>query len=100
MRSSVLLGLLPLAAATPFRRAPLLTRDNAEEGKYIIVMNQGVQTSSISSVVQSISAEADHVYNAIGGFAASLTEKEVETLRNDPNVRTSYFPTYVGSSTY
>ncbi|CAG9984323.1 unnamed protein product [Clonostachys byssicola] len=86
MRSSALLSLLPLAAATPFKRAPLLTRDNAEEGKYIIVMNQGAQTSSISSVVQSISAEADHVYNTIGGFAASLTEKEVETLRNDPNV--------------
>uniref|UniRef100_A0A8H7NJL0 Peptidase S8/S53 domain-containing protein n=1 Tax=Bionectria ochroleuca TaxID=29856 RepID=A0A8H7NJL0_BIOOC len=88
MRSSLLLAALPLAVASPVRQAPLYTRDgeDAIEGKYIVVMKAGAQVSSVDSAVGSIAANADYVYNNLGGFSASLTDAEVESLRNDPSV--------------
>ncbi|CAH0023160.1 unnamed protein product [Clonostachys rhizophaga] len=88
MWSSIILTALPLVAATPVKRAPLLTRDASEviEGKYIVVMNGGSQVSAVNNAISSIAADADYVYNNLGGFAASLTDAEVDSLRNDPSV--------------
>jgi uncharacterized protein with ACT and thioredoxin-like domain len=93
MWSSIILTALPLVAATPVKRAPLLTRDASEviEGKYIVVMNGGSQVSAVNNAISSIAADADYVYNNLGGFAASLTDAEVDSLRNDPSVRVPSF---------
>lgn len=94
MRSSTLLALVPMAMAAPstMKRAspaPLITPRGAElvEGKYIVRMNKDSITTAVMSAVSSIAADADYTYSkAFSGFAASLTEEELEALRNDPNV--------------
>lgn len=95
MRTTALVAALPLAAATPTWRAPLHVRStDALEDKYIVMMKKGPQInggligSILDGVVSSIAAEADHVFNTFGGFAASLTTDEVEALRSNPNVCT------------
>lgn len=85
MRSAALLSLLPLALAAPATRAPLYTREEAIEGKYIVKVKNGA-SASINSAIASIASNADHVYKNLGGFSASLTSEEVETLRNNPDV--------------
>lgn len=94
MRTAALLSASALATAAA-ARAPLKTPESAEviEGKYVVMMKNGPQISpaaSIQSAVGSIVADADHVYKNLGGFAASLTEEEVDVLREDPNVRNSF----------
>lgn len=94
MRSATLLALLPMAMAAPSTTkrsspAPLITPRGADlvEGKYIVRMNKDSVSTAVSSAVSSIAASADYTYaKAFSGFAASLTEKELEALRNDPNV--------------
>lgn len=94
MRSSTLLALLPLAMAAPSTTkrsslAPLITPRGAElvEGKYIVRMNKDSISTAVSSAISSIAASADYTYvKSFSGFAASLSEKELEALRNDPNV--------------
>jgi subtilisin family serine protease len=93
MRASVLLALLPLAAAAPAiqKRAPLVTpTGDAEivEGKYIVKMKEVASNVrvKVDSAVQSIAADADTVFENIGAFAATLTDEEVETLRDNPDV--------------
>lgn len=92
MRVEALLALLPLVAAAPHKRAPLLIPRDVEliEGKYIVKMKEpekdSVSMQMISQAVASIASKAEHVYETIGGFSSSLTEEEVEKLRNDPNV--------------
>jgi subtilisin family serine protease len=91
MRASVALALLPLALAAPQKRAPLhVPRDvNLVEGQYIVKLKapaEGEFTASINSVVASIAADADIVYEDFGGFAATLTPEEVEALRSNPSV--------------
>lgn len=87
MRSATILAALPLAAAipAPAKRAPLVVPETDEliEGSYIVKLksSEGVQTA-----VSSIAADADAIYSSINSFAASLTEEEVEALRDDPNV--------------
>ncbi|CAH0022692.1 unnamed protein product [Clonostachys rhizophaga] len=85
MRSAALLSLLPLALAAPATRAPLYTREEAIEGKYIVKVKNGA-SASINSAIASIASNADHVYKNLGGFSASLTSEEVETLRNNPDI--------------
>lgn len=90
MRTASLLSASALAAVA-VARAPLKIPEGAEviEGKYIVMMKNGPQISSsasIQSAVSSIAADADLVYKKLGGFAASLTDEEVEALRDDPNV--------------
>jgi hypothetical protein len=89
MRSSLLLAALPLAAASPLNRAPLMTRDDADviEGKYIVVMKKGAEISDVNNAISNIAGEAEYVFNNLGGFAASLTDEEVDSLRNNPSVR-------------
>jgi hypothetical protein len=90
MLKAALLGALPLAAATPFamKRAPVHTPRDAVEGKYIVKMKASNSLASIDSAVASIAADATNVFGALGGFAATLTPEEIETLRDDPNVWT------------
>ncbi|VUC37039.1 unnamed protein product [Clonostachys rosea] len=85
MRSTTLLSLLPLALAAPATRAPLYTREEAIEGKYIVKVKNGA-SASINSAIASIASNADHVYKNLGGFSATLTAEEVETLRNNPDI--------------
>ncbi|CAH0046323.1 unnamed protein product [Clonostachys solani] len=85
MRSAALLSLLPWALAAPATRAPLYTREEAIEGKYIVKVKNGA-SASINSAIGSIASNADHVYKNLGGFSASLTSEEVEALRNNPDI--------------
>lgn len=91
MRASALLAALPLAAASPMtKRAPLIVarEDNVLQGKYIVKMKSGGlnTASSIQGAIDSIAGDADHVFSKLGGFAGSLTDEEVEALRNNPDV--------------
>jgi hypothetical protein len=92
MKASVLLALLPIVMAAPSKRAfpaPVLVPRDAQlvEGKYIIKMKSGAGSSSVSSAISSIAADADQTYtHSFKGFAASLSPQELEKLRNDPNV--------------
>ncbi|KAK7408329.1 hypothetical protein QQX98_009531 [Neonectria punicea] len=92
MRTATFLALLPLALAAPSRRAepaPVLRPRGVKlvDGKYIVKMNSGVNTASVSTAVSSIQADADYTYStSFSGFAASLSGSELEKLQNDPNV--------------
>ncbi|KJZ71263.1 hypothetical protein HIM_09336 [Hirsutella minnesotensis 3608] len=92
MRSAALLALLPLALAAPAKRsspAPVLVPRNAQavEGRYIVRMKGGAKGESVVNAVSSIAANADHTYShTFHGFAASLTAKELEDLKGNPDV--------------
>ncbi|KAH9883883.1 peptidase S8/S53 domain-containing protein [Xylariomycetidae sp. FL2044] len=94
MRSTTVLGLLPLALAAPSKRstpAPLIKPRGATlvENKYIVMMHPEAQTGSLEASISAVASDADYVYNSnkFTGFASSLTAEELETLQNDPNVR-------------
>jgi subtilisin family serine protease len=92
MRAATLLALLPLAAAAPARRsspAPILRPRDAQlvEGKFIVRMKSESMKASVMTAVSSIAAEADYTYSkAFNGFAASLSQSELEDLQNNPDV--------------
>lgn len=87
MRLTTFATLVPLALAVPSRRAPIFTRDEGIAGKYIVKVKTGGSISaSIDSAISSIEAKADHIYHNVGGFSATLSPEELETLRNHPNV--------------
>ncbi|PHH88409.1 hypothetical protein CDD83_7553 [Cordyceps sp. RAO-2017] len=92
MRSAAFLTLLPLALAAPAKRAtpaPVLVPRNAQavEGKYIVMMKGEVKGEAVASAVESIAADADYTYShSFRGFSASLTPKELESLRGNPDV--------------
>jgi subtilisin family serine protease len=96
MRASTLLALLPLAMAAPSSinskrdsPAPLVVPRGADliDGKYIVKFKEGTVSASVDSAISSIAASADYTYKArFNGFAASLTEEELKTLRDDPSV--------------
>lgn len=95
MKVSALLALLPLlpvAVAAPTKRAspaPVLVPRGARlvEGKYIIKMKGDSNIQSVNAAISSIRASADHTYShSFNGFAASLSPKELEQLRQDPSV--------------
>lgn len=90
MRSSTLLALLPFAFAAPATRsgpAPVLVPRGANviAGKYIVKMKDNVSEGARTSAISSISANADHTYSSFNGFSASLSQEEVEKLKNDPS---------------
>jgi hypothetical protein len=92
MRVSVLLATLPLALAAPQKRAPLHIPRNVElvEDKYIVklrVPSDGDVSATVDAAVSVIAADADQIFETFGGFAATLTKEEIETLRSSPNVR-------------
>jgi hypothetical protein len=92
MRVSAALALLPLTLAAPQKRAPLhIPRDvQLIEDHYIVKLKapEGEFRATVDALVADIAADADLVYENFGGFAASLTAKEVEALRSNPNVST------------
>lgn len=93
MRAATLLALLPMAMAAPSAKrsspAPLLVPRNAEliEGKYIVKMKDGLVAATVNGLVSTLSSTADYTYSRkFNGFAGSLSEKEIDDLRADPNV--------------
>jgi hypothetical protein len=97
MRSSTLLALLPFTFAAPAPGstrsglAPVLVPRGAKviDGKYIVKMKAGMGAASMSTAISSVAAGADHTYSSFNGFAASMTNEEVEKFRSDPNVSPS-----------
>jgi hypothetical protein len=96
MRADILVACLPaVALAAPAKRAPLHIPRDVEliTGKYIVKMKEpesSIMEASVSSkieeCVESIAADADFIYDVVGGFASSLSDEEVEALRDNPNV--------------
>jgi subtilisin family serine protease len=92
MRAATLLALVPLALAAPAKRsspAPLVVPRDAEpvQGKFIVRFKDDAVSTAEVSAVSSIAASADYTYSkAFRGFAASLSEEELATLRDDPTV--------------
>ncbi|KAK0389180.1 hypothetical protein NLU13_2755 [Sarocladium strictum] len=93
MRAETLLALLPLVAAAPHtKRAPLHVPRDVEliEGKFIVKFKDPKEgefsAQKLDDAVIDIASRADYTYDNINGFAASLTEEEIDTLRSDPNV--------------
>ncbi|KAI1435525.1 peptidase S8/S53 domain-containing protein [Xylaria sp. CBS 124048] len=91
MRSAAILAALPLALAAPSKRAapaPVLTPKHAQivDGKYIVKLKTGPSTLEAHTSV--ISGKAVHTYTAGGftGFSASLTDEDIATLQNMPDV--------------
>ncbi|KAH7318414.1 subtilisin-like protease PR1I [Stachybotrys elegans] len=87
MRASILIAALPLAMAAPQKRAPLIVPRDVEiiPNKYIVKLKEpaeGEVSAAIDTVVSSIAADADVVYENLGGFAATLSDEEVESLRS------------------
>lgn len=78
--AAALLSTLPLVHARAVLHVP---HDSLDDGKYIVKMKD---TISPSVGIQSIPANADKVFSKIGAFSATLTDEEVTTLLENPNV--------------
>ncbi len=85
MRSATLLAALPLAATAPAKRAPLIVPESDEliEGSYIVKLKSG---DGFDAAISSIASDAEHIYSHLNSFSASLSDEEVDSLRNNPNV--------------
>lgn len=93
MRTATALALLPLALAAPSKRAtpaPVIKPRGAQlvDGKYIVKMKAEANADSVQSSIQSVSSDADFVYNSskFKGFAGSLSAEELEDLKNNDDV--------------
>ncbi|KAI1074555.1 subtilisin-like protein [Whalleya microplaca] len=93
MRSAAFLSLLSLAFAAPAKRAepaPILRPRGSQliEGKYIVKLYDTSAVSALEDSLSTFTADADHVYNVEGfkGFAASLTDADLETIQSHPDV--------------
>lgn len=94
MRSATLLALLPMALAAPAitkrdSPAPVIIPRSSQvvDGKYIVKFKKDVVAASVDSAIASIAADADYKYtNSFKGFAASITDDELELLKNNPTV--------------
>ncbi|XWW98195.1 hypothetical protein V2A60_006192 [Cordyceps javanica] len=94
MRSSTLLAVLPLAAASPVAQrsepAPLYTRASVEaqnSDRYIVKFKEGSVAASVQGALARISVDATHHFqNVFQGFAAKLDSNAVEMLRLLPDV--------------
>ncbi|KAI0097066.1 subtilisin-like protein [Daldinia grandis] len=93
MRTATALALLPLALAAPSKRATpaLVIKPRGAQlvdGKYIVKMKADAKAESIQSSIQSVASDADFVYNTnkFKGFASSLSEEELEALKNNADV--------------
>lgn len=91
--STISFGLLVAGSATATieKRAPLITRDESGiEGKYIVMMKPAsgneISTARVKSAAKAVDVKPDMVFDNLGGFSASLTARDVEDLRNNPNV--------------
>ncbi|KAI0481492.1 subtilisin-like protease PR1K [Xylaria cf. heliscus] len=93
MRSAAILAALPLALAVPSKRdapAPLLKPRNGNviQGKYIVKMKSSSGVDILEAHKNLVASNVDFTYNShqFTGFAASMTEEEVEALQNMPDV--------------
>jgi hypothetical protein len=94
MRASTLLALVPLAMAAPSvtkrdSPAPVLAARDAKliDSSYIVRMKSSARSNAVAQAISSIAADADYTYKrGFTGFAATLTDAELEALQNDPNV--------------
>src|SRR5690606_26749549 len=75
-------------AASADELAPLHTSDAAVSGEWIVVLEDGVKTSSVESTDIGIEAEdVEHTYSEVlEGYSASLSAEEVEEVRANPEV--------------
>ncbi|OTA61977.1 hypothetical protein K449DRAFT_58666 [Hypoxylon sp. EC38] len=93
MRTVTALALLPLALAAPSKRtapAPVIKPRGSQliDGKYIVKLKADANPESLQSSIQSVSSDADFVYNSnkFKGFASSLSPEELEALKNNADV--------------
>jgi hypothetical protein len=60
------------------------------EGKFIVKFKEPKEgefsAQNFDKSLTDIVDHADFLYDNVNGFASSLTEEEIETLRSDPNV--------------
>jgi len=83
---------MAMAAPSTIKRdapASVVVPRNAQlvESHYIVRFKKDSITTAVSSAISSIAADADFTYSkGFSGFAATLTEEELETLRNNPAV--------------
>jgi hypothetical protein len=86
MRSAALLSLLPaLALGAPVIQA----RDGKViPGSYIVMLKEsdGVTATSEEFVSLLSTVEKSHDFTSLNGFAAELTEEQLESLKNSPEV--------------
>ncbi|MFW5415798.1 S8 family peptidase [Nocardiopsis sp. CNT-189] len=75
-------------AASADELAPLRTSDAAVSGEWIVVLEDGMKTSSVESGDVDISAkDVEHTYSEVlEGYSAELTAEEVEEVRANPEV--------------
>ena len=79
---------LAVGAATPVAAEPevsILGADSATavEGSYIVVYKDGTAASSVAAT---LGGQVTHLYQALNGFAASMSEQQAEEIAADPNV--------------
>ncbi|CAH0058347.1 unnamed protein product [Clonostachys solani] len=93
MRTSLLLAVLPSVLSAPAGRsepARILSRGEGADvvaNKYIVKFKDSGASASVDSVLSTISASADHVFEHVfKGFAGELTLEALESLRNHPDV--------------
>nr|QKI86383.1 subtilisin-like protease PR1A [Metarhizium flavoviride] len=95
MHLSALLTLHPAVLAAPAtigRRAepaPLFTpqAESIIAGKYIVKFKDGIARIATDDAVSALTSKADFDYeHAFNGFAGSLTNEELKTLRDHPDV--------------
>ncbi|KAG8670889.1 hypothetical protein FPOAC2_04195 [Fusarium poae] len=88
--STISVSLLAAGSATASleKRAPLISRDESGiEGKYIVMMKPASNSiARLKSAAKAIDIKPDVVFDNLGGFAASLSARDVEDLRDNPNV--------------
>ncbi|WP_017594428.1 S8 family peptidase [Nocardiopsis potens] len=75
-------------AASADDLAPLRTSDAAVSGEWIVVLEDGMRTSSVESTDVGISAkDVEHTYTEVlEGYSATLTAEEVKEVRANPEV--------------
>lgn len=91
MKSIIVAALLPLALGRPSATlAPIVVPRNAQviDGKYIVMMKDGVTTTSVDDALALTESTADHVYKGskVKGFASALNATELEALQAHPDV--------------
>jgi hypothetical protein len=95
MHVSLLLSLLPAVLAAPKAKrsepAPLIVPrgDPADliPGQYIVKLRDDSPFSVLDDAMRLFPNDADQIYNGtFNGFAAKLSESDVEALRDDINV--------------
>lgn len=76
-------GAVAPAAAEP--GVTILGADSATavEGSYIVVYEDGTAASSVAAT---LGGQVTHLYQALNGFAASMSEQQAQQLAADPNV--------------